>query len=302
MPSAPGAGPASVRVSAPAKVNLILRVLERRPDDYHNLWSLMQTVGLEDQLAIRRIETPHIRLRCEHETLAVDRTNLVYRAAALVCERAGVREGVEIELTKQIPLGAGLGGGSSDAAATILGLNHLFGLGWSVAQMSEAGQRLGSDVPFFFKAPTAIVSGRGEGVRRVRMQGERWVVLVNPGFPVETKWAYQQLAQTRGPVRPLADALVRLNQQDVVPWDQVRALAENDFEPPVLGSHPLLREIKTQLLVHGAEFALLSGSGATVFGVFSEAAAAARAQAQLDQERGWRAYAVRAGTGPLLVQ
>ncbi len=302
MPSASVSGPATVLVRAPAKVNLILRVLDRRSDGYHNLWSLMQTVGLEDIVTIRRTTTPEIRLQCEPMVLAADQTNLVYRAAVLVRERAGVKDGAWIELTKRIPLGAGLGGGSSDAAATILGLNQLFGLGWSIAQMSAVGQLVGSDVPFFFLAPTAIVSGRGEVVRPVRMEGERWVVLVNPGFPVETKWAYQQLAQTRSHVRPLADRVVQLNQQDVMSWEDLRELAENDFEGPVFASYPLLQDLKTQLITHGAESALLSGSGATVFGVFRDAAGAASAQEQLIQQQGCRAYAVRAGTGPLIVQ
>ena len=302
MPSASISGPATVHVHAPAKVNLILRVLDRRPDGYHNLWSLMQTVGLEDVVTIRRSATPEIRLHCVHAVLAGDQSNLVYRAAALVRERAGVRDGLDIELTKRIPLGAGLGGGSSDAAATILGLNQLFGLGWSVSQMGGVGQLLGSDVPFFFSAPAAAVSGRGEVVRRVRIEGERWIVLVNPGFPVETRWAYQQLAQTRSRVRPLSDALVQLNQQDIMSWERLRELAENDFEEPVFAAHPLLRDLKTQLISHGAEVALLSGSGATLFGVFREAAAASRSQALLDQQQGCRAYAVQAGTGLLIVQ
>ncbi len=302
MPSASVPGPATVRIHAPAKVNLILRVLDRRPDGYHNLWSLMQTVGLEDVVTIRRSATPEIRLQCEHTVLTADQTNLVYRAAALIRERAGVTDGLDIELTKRIPLGAGLGGGSSDAAATILGLNQLLGLGWSVSQMEDVGQLLGSDVPFFFSAPTAIVSGRGEAVRRVRIEGERWVVLVNPGFPVETRWAYRQLAQTRTRVRPPTDALVQLSHQDVVSWERVCELAENDFEESVFAGHPILRDLKTQLLSHGAELALLSGSGATVFGVFLDAAAASRAQALLDRCTGCRAHAVQAGTAPLIVQ
>lgn len=302
MPSASVSWPATVRVHAPAKVNLILRVLDRRADGYHNLWSLMQTVRLEDIVTIRRTTTTEIRLQCKHTVLTADQTNLVYRAAALVRERAGVRDGVEIELTKRIPLGAGLGGGSSDAAATILGLNKLFGLGWSISQMSAVGQLLGSDVPFFFLAPTAIVSGRGEVVKPIRMEGERWIVLVNPGFPVETKWAYQQLAQMRSHVRPLADRVLQLNQQDVVSWERLRELAENDFEGPVFASHPLLQDLKTQLVSHGAESALLSGSGATVFGVFRDVAGATRGQARLDQQQGCRAYAVPAGTGPLIIE
>jgi len=164
----------SVTVSAPAKINLILRILNRRNDGYHNLWSIMQTVALEDELRIRL--TPHageIRLTCDAQTLAVDRNNLVYKAVSAVLDRVQQPVGVDIELCKRIPMGAGLGGGSSDAAATIVGLNHLLQLGWSKAQMAEVGQPLGSDVPFFLYAPSAVVAGRGEVVKPVVIEGGR---------------------------------------------------------------------------------------------------------------------------------
>ena len=140
-----------VRICAPAKVNLILRVLDRRTDGYHNLWSLMQTVALEDELHIRlQSDTTGVRLRCDDPTLPTDGRNLVARAAGVVLERAGLSVGLDIRIVKRIPVSAGLGGGSSDAAATIVGLNRLLALGWSTSQMAQVGQVLGSDVPFFF--------------------------------------------------------------------------------------------------------------------------------------------------------
>ena len=179
-----------VTVHAPAKVNLILRILDRRPDGYHNLWSIMHTVALEDAVTMRASSQAGIRLACNVEGLSVDHTNLVWKAASAVLEHARLSVGVDIELHKRVPMGAGLGGGSSDAAATIVGLNQSLKLGWSRAKMAEVGQALGSDVAFFLFAPSAIVSGRGESVRPVTIEGGRWIVLVKPMFGIETKWAY----------------------------------------------------------------------------------------------------------------
>jgi 4-diphosphocytidyl-2-C-methyl-D-erythritol kinase len=292
-----------VRVQAPAKVNLILRVLDRRPDGYHNLWSLMQTVGLEDELRLRlRPDRSGVTLTCDDPSLPVDGRNLVVRAAALVLERAaspGSRaSGVEIAIAKRIPVGAGLGGGSSDAAATILGLSRLLGLRWSSSEMSKMGESLGSDVPFFFHAPAAVVRGRGEDVTAVSLPGSRWVVLVNPGFPIETKWAYERLSTSRGPVRPLSDRLAGLAARPSLAWEDVTALMENDFEAALAPAHAVLGEIKQDLLGLGAESALLSGSGATIFGLFRDEASAVKARGALSRE-GRRVHAVRTGSGPI---
>lgn len=263
--------PASVTVLAPAKVNLILRVLDRRPDGYHNLWSLMQTVQLEDELALSLNENHStITLRCDEPSLKTDSSNLVCRAAAAVLETSGRTVGLDIVLAKRIPMGAGLGGGSSDAAATIAGLNRLLNLGWSTEKMAHVGQTLGSDVPFFFFAPSAIVEGRGERVAPVQIKGNRWVVLVNPGFPVETKWAYRQVSVGRTGVLPLSNVHAALGKASDLVWEEVLQAAENDFEAMVFKTYPVLHRIKQKLLAKGAEAALLSGSGATVFGVFRD--------------------------------
>lgn len=292
-----------VRVAAPAKINVILRVLDQRPDGYHNLWSVMQTVALEDELRLRvRRDTGGVLLRCDDATLPTDHRNLVYRAAALTAERAGLNVGLEIELMKRIPYGAGLGGGSSDAAATILGLNRLLGLGWTVVHMAELGQQLGSDVPFFFFAPSALVTGRGEAVKPLRLAGERWVVLVTPGFPIETRWAYQRLSATRSGAPSLSGALRALEAREAVSWEDLLPLAGNDFEAAVFPEHGVLRTIKARLLSQGAEAALLSGSGSTVFGVFRDEMAARQAQATMGRFERCRAYAVQACTEALSCQ
>ncbi len=292
--------PSDITVFAPAKVNVILRILDRRPDGFHNLWSVMQAVALDDEVQIRlRADRQDIQLRCDATDLAADQSNLVYRAAAAVLARAQQSVGLDIELRKRIPMGAGLGGGSSDAAATIIGLNCLLQLKWSPAQMAEVGQSLGSDVPFFLFSPAACVTGRGESVRPVVIEGARWVVLVNPGFGVDTKWAYQELAATRTSVRPLSKAQQELDRQSRMGWVQLIAAAENDFEAPVFAAHGKLREIKQSLQDHGAEIALLSGSGATVFGVFTDEACARHAQAQFVTEKSMKVFVIPTCSGPL---
>lgn len=292
-----------ITVFAPAKINVILRILDRRSDGFHNLWSIMQTVALEDEVRIRLCPgRPGIHLSCDAVQLAADQSNLVYRAAAAVLARAQQSIGLDIELLKRIPMGAGLGGGSSDAAATVIGLNRLLQLGWSPLDMADVGQSLGSDVPFFLFAPSAYVAGRGETVRPLVVEGVRWVVLVNPGFGVNTKWAYQELAATRRGVTPLSPVQRELDRQARVSWPQLIAAAENDFEAPVFAAHGKLREIKQHLHAQGAEASLLSGSGATVFGVFTDEAGARRAQATFASEKLMTVFVVPACSGPLRVQ
>ena len=292
--------PSEITVFAPAKINVILRILDRRPDGFHNLWSIMQTVALDDEVQIRlRPDRQDIQLSCDAMQLAADRSNLVYRAAAEVLARTKQTIGLDIELRKRIPMGAGLGGGSSDAAATILGLNHLLQLQWSEEKMAEAGQSLGSDVPFFLFAPSAVVAGRGETVRPVVVEGERWVVLVNPGFGVNTKWAYQELAATRTAVIPLSPVQWELDHQSRMSWAQLIAAAENDFEAPVFAAYGKLREIKQSLQAHGAEIALLSGSGATVFGLFVDELRARQAGTQVSSDKSLKVFVVPTCSGPL---
>ena len=281
----------SLTVFAPAKINLVLRILDPRPDGYHNLWSLMQTVQLEDELTIS-LSDKHatITLRCDDSSLRTDPSNLVYRAAAAVLEQSARVVGVDMTLAKRIPMGAGLGGGSSDAAATIIGLNRLLNLGWSMEKMAHVGQTLGSDVPFFFFAPSATIEGRGEKVTPVRIKGSRWVVLVNPGFPVETKWAYQQLSVSRTGVQPLSAVHAAMGNASELSWEEVLQAVENDFETAVFKTHPVLHRIKQKLLAEGAETALLSGSGATVFGVFRDETPARQAQISFRTDPRFKVY------------
>lgn len=289
-----------VRIFAPAKVNLILRVLDRRTDGYHNLWSLMQTVALEDELHIHvQSDATGVHLQCDDPTLPTDGRNLIARAAGVVLERAKLAVGLDIRIVKRIPVSAGLGGGSSDAAATIVGLNRLLALGWSASEMAHIGQVLGSDVPFFFFAPTARVRARGEDVAPVRLVGERWIVLVNPGFPVETRWAYDRLSATRNGMTALSQGIAALSGKPQVTWEEILPLMENDFEAALAPTHHVLEKMKRGLLSRGAEAALLSGSGSTVFGVFPYEESAIRVRDEMKRQHGWWVSVAKAGSSSL---
>jgi 4-diphosphocytidyl-2-C-methyl-D-erythritol kinase len=287
-------------VQAPAKVNLCIRVLDRLSNGYHELWSLMHSVDLFDQLRIG-LNPNHdrIQLRCDNGGLPVNRENLVYRAAEAVLRRAELAVGVDIELRKAIPLAAGLGGGSSDAAATIYGLGHLLKLEWGLTEMHEVGAELGSDIPFFFQAPCALVGGWGQEVTSCTIDGKRWVVLVNPGFPVQTKWAYEQLSSNRSGVPPLSPWAETVERQFHVSWDEVIKAMENDFESPLFLLYPILGFIKEKLCALGAQAALLSGSGATVFGLFLTCETAQEAAAKLRRDTQWSVFDVPMGSTEL---
>ncbi len=269
----------SLLLHPPAKVNLILKIFDRLSNGYHALWSFMQTVGVADELTLRVTdEFEGIRLECSDHSLSVPAGNLVYRAAELVLRQAGVSMGIDLKLAKDIPVGAGLGGGSSDAAATIIGLNYLLGLGWTNGDMATLGQTLGSDVPFFIEAPTAVVHGWGQRIIPKTLEAVRWIVLVNPGFSIKTGQAYSCLDETRRTVLSLPAALKSFEKASSVSWHRILAWMENDFEMVLFNDYPVLADIKKTLLAVGAEGALLSGSGSTLFGVFRDQASATRAQ------------------------
>lgn len=287
-------------VQAPAKVNLCIRVLDQLPNGYHELWSLMHSVDLFDQLRIGLNPThDQVQLTCDHAGLPVDRKNLVYRAAEAVLRRAKLAVGVDIELRKAIPLAAGLGGGSSDAAATIYGLGHLLKLDWGLSEWCEVGAELGSDIPFFFQAPCALVRGWGQEVTPCAIEGKRWAVLVNPGFPIQTKWAYEQLASNRPGVSPLNPWAQTVERQFHVSWDDAIKAMENDFESSLFSLYPILGFIKEKLCAFGAQGALLSGSGATVFGLFPTSEDAKEAAARFRCDTQWSVFDVPMGSTAL---
>ncbi len=274
-------------ITAPAKINLFLRIVGRRPDGYHELVSVMQKLRLADKLTLRL--TPEgISLTCDDPSLPVDEGNLAVRAARLFFQHTGRRGGVRMHLEKMIPMASGLGGGSSDAAAVLLSLNQLHGRELSEDDLADLGLALGADIPFFIR-PASAALARGVGERLTPAVGLTCgsIVLVNPGFPVSTKWVYENFALTSegNPyiLAPESAALTSGNSgADSLVFDvAAAAIFSNDLEMVTIGRYPEIGRIKEALLGFGARVALMSGSGPTVFGLFakgheSEAQAACR--------------------------
>lgn len=263
----------SIKMQAPAKVNLYLRIVGRRPDGYHLLDSLMVPVSLYDELTIEVSGgQPEVRVTCDDPAVPGDETNLVYKAAALLCRETGIQAKISIALRKFIPPGAGLGGGSSDAAAVLKGLNVLLALRLSEDQLCSLGVRLGADVPFFIPCHPAKVTGIGEILTAVPPLPSRWLVIVVPPFGVSTPWAYRRFDELPSAGMPPVDVPRQwLTNQ----W--AAELLINDLERVVLPEYPQIGRIKAHLLRLGAEGALMSGSGSAVFAVFPHRAVAEQA-------------------------
>ncbi|MCG3175327.1 MAG: 4-diphosphocytidyl-2-C-methyl-D-erythritol kinase [Candidatus Omnitrophica bacterium] len=282
--------PSGVRVLAPAKVNLYLRVIRRRPDGYHELDTLFERVGLYDKLTFRH--APALTLRCSDPSLPTDERNLALKAALALKRHSGYGAGASIRLVKRIPHAAGLGGGSSDAAAVLLGLDRLWRLGYGVRKLSRIGLEVGSDVPFFVAGvPFAVGRGRGERLRPVPAGGVRlWHVLVKPPFGISTREAYQGLDPVSlTPYR--ADAKMLLRSAKLGEWERLAGFLRNDLEVSLNKRVTEIAKIKAALVEQGAHASLLSGSGSTVFGVYASARLAARAARRLRRlDRRWKVF------------
>lgn len=253
----------SFALEAPAKINWFLTVLNRRDDGFHNIVSLMQTVSLYDTLLFE--ESEGLEVISDISDLPAEK-NLVYRAAVLMKGRTGVRGGARIELKKDIPLAAGLGGGSSDAACALAGLNRLWGLNLNTADLRDMGAEIGSDVPFFVDDIFALVEGRGEIITPLQGASEIPLLLVNPGIPIAAAWAYKALHV--GLTKESVDIKLFCQSLDRKDFDALQSRQINDLEQPVFQAYPEIGRIKELLLRQGAVMSAMSGSGSTVFGVF----------------------------------
>jgi len=263
-----------IRKDSPAKVNLILRVLGRRPDGYHEIESLMQKISLHDELRFT-LREKGIRIRCPGTSLPEDENNIVHRAAAALLSRLSRSAGVEITIRKKIPVAAGLGGGSSNAAATLCALNELFSLHLTKEELMDIGRTLGADVPFFIFADAAWAFGIGERLYPAERLPKMWFVLANPGFEVSTKTVYETLNL----------ALTKEKRKDSIhrfyTVSELAGALRNDLEGVTLNLHPELREVKDLFVKLGALGSLMSGSGPTLFGLFDSERKASRAEEAL---------------------
>lgn len=254
--------------TSPGKVNLLLNILGRRPDGFHSLETVMQPVAVCDELEFTRTGQA-VQLTCNLPGLPTDAGNLVHRAATAFLTAAAIRDGVKIHLVKKLPIAAGMGGGSGNAAVTLLALNELFGAPLDASQLHQIAALLGSDIPFFLQDRPAFATGRGELVTPLdsfpAFRGV-FIVLIHPGFGISTAWAYKELGKFPAALNGQpgrAEKLIGALQSG----DLVGAAREfyNSLEAPALHKHPVLALYQEFLREHGAAVALMSGSGSTTF-------------------------------------
>jgi 4-diphosphocytidyl-2-C-methyl-D-erythritol kinase len=253
----------NLTAKAPAKLNLRLKVTGRRPDGYHELVSLMVPIDLCDVLELQ-VSAERVKLRWKGLPVPVDEHNLVRRAAEAFFERSGIQGGVSVKVSKNIPVAAGMGGGSSDAAATLLSLNRLWSGPLSAETLSELARQLGADVPFFLAPRPSIARGIGEILEPAAQWPELWYLIVTPPFQVSTAWVYDNLR-----LGLTSNEYDRIKEQLAKERLVISQFLENDLESVTSVKFPILARIKETLLDAGAEGALMTGSGPSVFGVFS---------------------------------
>lgn len=277
---------------SPAKVNLFLRVLRKRDDGYHDIVSLMQPISLYDEIILEIEHGEGISVECDNISIPSDRTNLTYKAAATFFKAAGINKRLTIRIKKNIPVAAGLGGGSSNAATVLKALNEITSVNISKEDLIKIGATLGSDIPFFIIDKSCIAKGRGEILEPVELP-KFWYVLVNPNFPVSTQWVYQNLnlTKSRGDINI---AISKVFPKDPI---EIQGLLVNDLETVTVRKYPEIKEIKKVLLNFGATGALMSGSGPTVFGIFFDEDRARKAFEQIKKDHKFKGMAVFAAQG-----
>lgn len=275
----------SLKLKAPAKVNYRLDVLRKRADGYHDLRMVMQRIDLCDDIEITLTNRGEIRVACGMEGVPSGQGNIAWQAADALVQLSARKVGLNIAITKNIPVAAGLGGGSSDAASVLIGVNELLELNLPDERLMEIGVKLGADVPFFIFRKTALAEGIGERLSPVEGLPPVWLVLVNPNIHVSTAWVYQnlQLTKTRDTYK-----LPRFCNR----IEDVCMLLSNDLETVTIQRFPIIQEIKEKLLSVGASGVLMSGSGPTVFGVFTDEATARQAAADIGRDNNWFVRAV----------
>lgn len=281
--------PRRLTVFAPAKINLFLEVLGKRPDGYHELETVMQEVDLRDTLEMEEIEGG-IELTCTEPSIPKDENNLAWKAASLFQRKTGMGGGVRIHLEKRIPVGAGLGGGSSDAAGVLKGLNTLWERGLDQRELLEMAAQLGSDVPFFIYGGTALCKGRGELVYPLSVKNNFFYVILYPEIIVTTSSVYKALKT--GLTKSRKDVNFFLNALSSGDPESVGSLLFNRLEEVALGLYPVLRKIRTLLESYGPCGVLLSGSGSAVYGLCNTKREAEGIKENLERQGMGKVYVV----------
>lgn len=257
-----------ISLKALAKINLGLDVVRRREDGYHEVRMIMQTIQLYDRLDIKRTQEPGIQIQTNLSFLPVNENNLIYKAAKLLMDEFSITDGVSVKLDKRIPVAAGMAGGSTDAAAMLIGVNRLFSLGLTKRQLMERGVQIGADVPYCIMRGTALAEGIGEALSPLPPMVKCPVLIAKPSISVSTKFVYQNLKLDDTTIHPDIDRLI----------DDIKAKNLHDIaahmgtvlETVTIPNYPVIDEIKKHMLSNGAVGAMMSGSGPTVFGLFDD--------------------------------
>ncbi|MBW2980314.1 4-(cytidine 5'-diphospho)-2-C-methyl-D-erythritol kinase [Candidatus Woesearchaeota archaeon] len=265
-----------IQLKAHAKINLTLDVLARLDDGYHRIESIKQQVGLHDKISLGPLDD--IKVICSHPNITT-KENLVFKTALLLKNEFNVAEGAKITIEKNIPLAAGLAGGSSDAAATLVGLNKLWKLELDEQELTKLAAEIGMDVPFSVVGGSCFAEGKGTKLSRIELP-EMHVLLINPGFEVSTRTAYQSLDLSRTGKAMATKKLLEVRNMGV---REISKVMHNDFEAVVLGKHSILKEIKGKLMENNALNAIVSGSGPTVFGLFEDESTISKAYESLKE-------------------
>jgi len=275
----------TLSLESPAKVNLRLEILKKRADGYHELRTIFQKISLHDTLHFSLRKGRGVSIAADHPKLPIGKNNLVYKAAQSILKVASYRGGVDIVIEKRIPLGAGLGGGSSNAATTLMALNHLLEIGLPKKELMGMGLEIGADVPFFFFNGGAIGSGIGERLKQVELP-DLWYILIYPNFEVSTRWAYQNFV--------LTNREFHLNLRGLLKTPEgVSRVLLNHLEAVVSKKYPEISLMKKTLVSAGALGALMTGSGPTVFGLFDEESgltAGYRKIKRMAEKKGWAVF------------
>lgn len=256
----------TLTLKALAKINLGLDVLGRRDNGYHDVRMVMQTIYLYDNVTLTRTEEPGIQVETNLSYLPVDENNIAYKAAKLLIDEFDIREGVHIKLEKRIPVAAGMAGGSSNAAAVLVGMNRMFDLGLSQLELKERGVALGADVPYCVMRGTALAEGIGEELSSLPPMPKCYVLVAKPAISVSTKWVYETLDAKEIVEHPDIDGLLQgLKDQDL---SKIASSMGNVLESVTIEKYPIIETIKDAMKEAGALNAMMSGSGPTVFGIF----------------------------------
>lgn len=268
-----------INLKAMAKINLSLDVVRQREDGYHEVRMIMQTINLYDKLFLKKSPKAGIRLTTNADFLPTDQNNLVYKAAKLLMDEFQIEEGLEISLEKSIPVAAGMAGGSSDAAAVLLGVNELFDLKLSQKQLMERGVNIGADVPYCVMGGTALAEGIGEKLTKLTSAPDCYVLIAKPNISVSTKFVYENLHANELKVHPDIDGMIAEIENKSL--EGVAEKMGNVLETVTVREYPVIEEIKDCMKENGAVNAMMSGSGPTVFGIFHKKEQAQQAEQTL---------------------